>query len=52
MPMCLKERIVKLRTFVLPGDVPLLLGIEAMRLMKGKVDMEHNTIELFPDKYQ
>ena len=32
--------------------MPFLLGTEAMKLMKGKIDMETKLIELMNDKFQ
>ncbi len=52
MPLRLKSWSVELKAFVLPGELPFLLGIEAMRVMKTKVDLEENVIEVLKDKYQ
>ena len=52
MPLKIQGRTIRLKTFVLPGEVPFLLGVEAMRLMRGKTNIETNTIELMENKLQ
>ncbi len=51
MPIKLQGTTIKMKTFVLPGSVPFLLRVEAMKLMKGKIDIETNTIQLMNDKF-
>ncbi len=46
IPVKIGERIVKLKNYVLPGSVPFLMEIEAMRGMKAKVDISQSNIEL------
>ncbi len=49
-PMTIGKRTVKLKTFVLPGKVPFLIGIEALRKMNANIDVVNNNISLLGNK--
>ncbi len=50
IPVQIGIRVVKLKTYVLKGAVPFLLGIEAMKKMKATLEVGRNEITLYGTK--
>ncbi len=50
VPVRIGSKIIKLKTYLLPGSVPYVLGMEALRAMKANIDLSDSTIELLGTK--
>ncbi len=46
IPVKIGEKVIKLKTYVFPGLVPFLMGIEALRGLNAKIDINRSNFEL------